>query len=106
VGEQGADGFRISGKTYGDLEGDAEASLRTDEGPDEIVAFGLPVHAAQAHDFAVRKQDAQREDVVRRHAVLQTVRTAGILGDIAADRARSLTRRVGCVVKPVGGDSA
>jgi hypothetical protein len=36
--------------------------------------------------------------VVHREAVLQAVRAAGVLGDVAADRAHLLTRGIGRVV--------
>ena len=42
--------------------------------------------------------------MVDREAVLEAVRAAGVLGDVAADRAGLLARRVGRVVEAVGGD--
>ena len=47
---------------------------------------------------AVGEDHARGEDVVRREAVLQAVRAAGVLGDVAADRADALRRRIGRVV--------
>src|SRR3712207_7896502 len=49
------------------------------------------------------EHDAQAGHVVRREAVLEAVRAAGVLGDVAADRADDLARRVGRVVE-VGAD--
>ena len=50
----------------------------------------LPGH----HDRPVGEDDAGAADVVDREPVLQAVRAAGILGDVAADRAGDLRRRV------------
>ena len=58
----------------------------------------------QLDELAVGQHDLGREHVVRREAVLQAVRAAGVLRDVAADRADLLRRRVGRVVEPVGGD--
>src|SRR4051812_35910608 len=53
---------------------------------------------------SVRKQGGDRDDVIRRDAVFQTMRTASVLRDIAADRARGLTRRVRRVVQTIWRD--
>ena len=49
---------------------------------------------------------SELEDMGRREAVLQAVGAAGVLGDVAADRAHLLARGVGGVEQPVGGDRA
>ena len=51
---------------------------------------------------AVGKHDEQRRDVVRGEPVLEAVRAARVLGDVAADRADLLAGRVGRVVPAVG----
>ena len=48
--------------------------------------------------------DLQAQHVVGRHAVGEAVRPAGVLGDVAADGAGALARRVGRVVEAVLGD--
>ncbi len=53
---------------------------------------------------AVGEDDVGREHVVDREAVLQAVRAARVLGDVAADRAHLLARGIGRVVVAVGGD--
>ena len=59
--------------------------------------------ADSRHDLAVREHDDRCEHVVDGEAVLQAVRAAGVLGDVAADRAHLLARRIRRVEVPVGG---
>ena len=54
--------------------------------------------AAEVHQLAVRQHRFDAEHVVHGEAVLQAVRAAGVLGDVAADRADDLARRIGRVV--------
>ena len=60
--------------------------------------------AAELDDLAVGEDERQAGDVVCREAVLEAVRAAGVLGDVAADRADLLARRVGRVEEAVGRD--
>ena len=48
-------------------------------------------------DGAVREHDLEAEHVVAGHAVLDAAQPAGVRGDVAADRAERLARRVGRV---------
>ena len=52
------------------------------------------------------QHDLRAGDVVDREAVLEAVRAARVLRDVAADRADLLARRVGGVEVAVGGDGA
>ena len=61
---------------------------------------GLPI--CTSSPFGQHRFD--RQDVMDGEAVLQTMRAAGILGDVAADRAHLLTRWVGRVVVAVRRD--
>ena len=54
--------------------------------------------AADVHEVAVRQHGFDAKHVMDGEAVLQAVRAAGVLGDVAADRADDLARRVGRVV--------
>ena len=54
--------------------------------------------AAELHQLAVGQDRFDAEHVVHGEAVLQAVRAAGVLGDVAADRADLLARRIGRVV--------
>ena len=65
--------------------------------PQQVVAGQVELLAAQLHDRAVGEHDLQAAHVVRREAVLEAVRAAGVLGHVAADRAHDLARRVGRV---------
>ena len=74
-----------------DLRGHAERALGADERPQEVVAG---VIAAQRDRGAVGEHDIQREHVVGREPVLEAVRAARVLGDVAADRAHDLARGI------------
>ena len=50
------------------------------------------------HELAVGQHRFDAEHVMHGEAVLQAVRAAGVLGDVAADRADLLARRIGRVV--------
>ena len=52
------------------------------------------------HDFPRHQHHFDAEHVVGGESVFQAMDAAGILGDVAADGARDLTRRVGRVVEP------
>ena len=101
VGEQGADRAGQRRQAYGDLRRDPEVALGADKEPDQIWSPGLTTRAAQLDDRAVGEQDLEREDVICRDAVLEAVRAAGILGDVAAHSARRLTRGIGRVLETV-----
>ena len=75
-----------------------ERAFAADEQPEQVGAGRVGERAADLHELAVRQHRFDREDVVHGEAVLQAVRAAGVLGDVAADRAHLLTRRVGGVV--------
>ena len=53
--------------------------------------------------LARHRQRAYPKHVVHRQAVLEAVHAAGVFGDVAADRAGDLARRVGRVVQPMRG---
>jgi len=79
-----------------------EAPLGAHEGAHQVVApLRVDARATQLHDLPVGEHHLQAGDVPRRHAVLQAVRPPGVLGDVAADRARRLGGRVGRVVEAV-----
>ncbi len=59
--------------------------------------------AAEAHDFAIDQHDFETEKVVGREAVFEAMHAARVFGDIAADRAGDLARRVGRVIKAGAG---
>jgi glycolate oxidase len=66
----------------------------------------LPQVLRRIDELTVRQDELRREHVVDREAVLEAVRAAGVLRDVAADRAHLLRRRVGRVVEAGVGDRA
>ncbi len=65
---------------------------------------GPLVVARERDERAVGEDDVGCEHVVDREAVLQAVRSTRVLGDVAADRADLLARRIRGVVVPAGRD--
>ena len=83
---------------------DAERALGADEDAEQIVARRVERLAAELDQLAVGQHDLEAEHVVDGEAVLEAVRAAGVLGDVAADRADLLARRIGRVVEAVRRD--
>ena len=77
-----------------------ECALRADRRAHEVIAGPVGLAAPERHQGAVAEDELEAADVVGREAVLEAVRTAGVLGDVAADRADDLTRGVGREVVP------
>ncbi len=82
-----------------DLGRDAEGALAAHEGPEQVVAGMLRRRPAEVHHLAAGEHDGGSHDVVDGEAVFQTVRTAGVLGDVAADGADLLRGGIGRVRK-------
>src|SRR5690606_13005369 len=75
---------------------DAHGPFRTAEEARDVVrsvVAGCP--GGGPHDGAVGQYQLERFDVVGRDPVLERVGPARILGDVAADRGRTLARRIG-----------
>jgi len=85
----------------GDLDNDAEHAFGTGHQREQIVARRVERLAAERNDLAVRGQDLEADDVVDRETVFQAVHAAGVLGDVAADGAGDLRRRVGRVIQAI-----
>ena len=101
VGEQRAHRLRQRLESHRDIERDSEAPFGADERAEQIVALHLSVRIAQRDDLSAGQQCRDREHVVERDPVLETVGPARVFGYVAADGARRLARRVGRVVQPV-----
>ena len=82
-----------------DLERDPEAALGADEAADQVGSDRIQAAAAERHQRAVGEHRLEPEDVVQRHAVAEAVGAARVEGDVAADRADRLARRIGRVVQ-------
>ena len=95
--QDGLGGLRDSDDAEHDLGHDAERPLAADHHAEEVVAPGVANLPSEPSDPPVSGDERCPEDVVRGEAVFQAVRPAGVLGDVAADRAHLLRRRIGCV---------
>src|SRR5262249_59084409 len=100
--EHRLDGLRLLEDAHDDPRGDPERALGADEDAGQVVAARVARLAAEPHDLAVGHDHLEPEDVIGGDAVLQGVRAAGVVGDVAADRARLLARWVGRVVVAAG----
>ena len=87
-----------------DLGDDAELAFRSDDQGKEVVAGRIEARTADIDDLAAHQHDADAEHVVGGDAVFQAMRAAGIGGDVAADGAGDLARRVGRVEIAVARD--
>ncbi len=93
-------GFRLPQNADGDFGDDAEQTFGSRDDAHQVITRLLGRLAADAQDFARHQHKLAAEHVVRRHAVFQAVNTAGILRDVAADRAGDLRRGIRRVVEP------
>ena len=101
AGEQRAHRLRSAQHAQRQLRRDPERALGADESAEQA---GPLVPDGELDDLAVRQDDLGGEHVVDREAVLEAMRAARVLRDVAADRADLLRRRVGGVVEALGGD--
>ena len=79
----------------------ASMPFRADHQRQQVVARRVERLGAELDRLAVDGEAAHAQHVVHRQAVLQAVHAAGVLGDVAADRAGDLARGVGRVVQAV-----
>ena len=75
--------------------------FRTGHHAEQVVAFAVEMRAAEPDHRPVHQHHLDAEHIVGGQPVFQAVHAAGILGDVAADRAGDLRRRVGRVVEAV-----
>ena len=92
-------GLGLLQDAHRDLGDHAQEPLRAGHQAQEVVALGIEMLAAQAHDVAVRQHHLEAQQIVGREAVLQAVHAARVLGDVAADRARDLAGGIGRIVE-------
>src|SRR5262249_18458772 len=83
------------------LRRDPERAFGTNQETNQVGTGRIDHRTADVHQFSIGQDEVERQDVVHGEPVFQAVRTAGILGDVSADRAYLLTRRIWCVVVPV-----
>ncbi len=78
-----------------------EQALGAVDEREQVVARAVERIAAEFDDLAGDQHPAHAADVVHGEPVLETVDSAGVLRDVAADRARDLRRRIRRVVETV-----
>ena len=101
VHQHRADRRRVGRQAHAHLGRHAEHALAADEHAPQVEPGRLGVLAAEHGDGAVGQDDLEGEDVGVGDALGEAVRAAGVVGDVAADRARLLAARVGREVQPV-----
>ena len=99
--EQHLRALRLRQQLHGDFGDDAEHAFRAGEEREQVEAGRVERVGAERQTLAVDRDDLDLQDVVDRQAVLQAMHAAGVLRDVAADRARDLRRRIGRVVQAV-----
>ena len=97
---------RILREAHADRRGDAAHPLAADERPAQVVTGRFGILAAEHCHGPVGQDDLEGDDVARGHTLGETVRPAGVVGDVASDRARLLAARIGSEVQMMAGDGA
>ena len=90
--------FRLAQEPQRHLGHHRQRAFRPDHHPEQVESWRVKRHPAHVNQLAVRKDGFQPQHVVHREPVLEAVRAARVLGDVAADRADHLARRVGGIV--------
>ena len=88
--KQRARAFRLFKNAHGHLGHHAEQPFGAVDDPEEVIAAGIQMLAANAHDLTVHEHDLAAEHVVGGHAVFEAMYAAGIFRHIAADGAGDL----------------
>ena len=102
--QHGARAFGRLEQAHGDLGDDAELTFRAHDQSEEVVAGSVEAGAADIDDLAVHQHHADAEHVIGGDPVFQAMGAARIGGDIAADGASDLARRVRRIEEAVRGD--
>src|SRR6266478_1156773 len=92
-------GFRLARELDGDFRDEGEGAFGANKQASEVITGRVAVFAADADDFAIRKDEFECGDMIGGDAVRKGVRAAGIFGDVAADGAGLPTGRIGSKVK-------
>ncbi len=91
-GEQGLNDFRTLYDAEHNFRGDAERSFRADKHTGKIVSRRVERVASELHERAVGQHDFESENMGGGKAVLEAVRTAGVLRNIAANACKRIAR--------------
>ncbi|CAM2144652.1 hypothetical protein PT2222_160115 [Paraburkholderia tropica] len=80
---------------------DGEHAFAADHDCEQIEPRRVERERAKLHDLAVHRDRAHAQHVMHGEAVLEAVHAARVFGNIAADRAGDLRRRIGRVIETV-----
>ena len=94
-------GLRFRQELHGHFQDHGEEPLGPRHQREEVVARRIERLRPDLEHVALARDRAHARDVVDREAVLEAMHAAGILGDVAADGAGDLARRVGRVIEAV-----
>ena len=87
-----------------DLRGDPEGAFTPHERPPQIEAVGLVLQTTEHGDLAIGQHDLDGKDMSIGDTVGKAVRTSGVVGNVAAQRADLLARRIGREVEALGAE--
>ncbi len=93
--------LRLGDELDGDLGDDGQQALGPVDQREQVVTGAVQRLAPELDHLAGDQHATDPADVVHRESVLDAVQAARILGDVAADRARDLRRRIGRVIEVV-----
>ena len=82
------------------LGGHAEHALAADKGAPQVEPKRLGFLTAENSQRSIGQHHLEPHDVGARHPIGQAVRTAGVVGDVATDRAGLLATRIGGEMHP------
>ncbi len=98
--------WRVRGESHRDAGRDAHRAFAPDEAAPQVVAGLVGFEPTERAGRAVTEDHVEGEDVRGGHAGGEAVGTAGVGGDVPADRARGLRRRIRRVVQTGWRDGA
>ena len=87
---------------HSDLGHDAERAFATDKHPAKIESLRLRVKTAEHRDITGWQHNLERQNMGVSDSVGETMRTAGVVRNVAPNGAHLLTRGVGSEVEPHG----
>ena len=97
--------FRFRQNPQGRLGHHAQLAFRPANHPQQIQAWGVTIGPANFDHRTAHQNQSHAEQIIRRHAIFQTMRPAGIHRDIARDGTSQLAGRVGRIKPAIRLDS-
>ena len=96
-GQDSLDHLRLAHEAHDHFSDQRQGAFRAGQQAGQVVARQFCFLTSGCHNGAIRHHELQTQDVVGSHAVGQRVRTAGVLGHIAAHGAGALAGGIGSV---------